>query len=187
MRLKTRLFRNDLRRAVAILLAIDSSGTNKTWGASGTPDKDLLAAIIAAGDSAGINPNRLLFGSAAWQLRYGSYEAQATAGAFAGLALTPDQVAKKLGLSGGLVSNERYQSAAATKTKVVGSYAVVYFGEDGVGKDDPSSVKRFVTPAGPEGVRVFRKEEDKFIDITVELYSNIVNTSALGTAKLNIS
>lgn len=187
MRLKTRLFRNDLRRAVAILLAVDSSGTNKTWGSSGTPDKDLLGAIIAAGDSAGIDPNRLLFGAAAWQLRYGSLEAQATAGAFAGLALTPDQVAQKLGLSGGRVSNERYQSAASTKTKVVGSYAVVFFGEDGVGKDDPSNVKRFVTPVGPEGMRVFRDEKDKYVDITVEHYSNIVSTSSLGVAKLNIS
>ncbi len=187
MRLKGRLFRNDLRRAVAILLAIDSGGTNKTWGSTGTPDKDLLGAIIAAGDSAGINPNRLLFGAAAWQLRYGSLEAQATAGAFAGLALTPDQVAQKLGLSGGRVSNERYQSSATAKTKVVGSYAVVFFGEDGVGKDDPSNVKRFVTPVGPEGMRVYRDEKDKYVDITVEHYSNIVSTSSVGVAKLNIS
>lgn len=188
MRLKSRLFRNDLRRAVTILLAIDNAGTAKTWGSTGTPDKDLLGAIISAGDSAGMNPNRLLFGATAWQLRYGSLEAQATAGAFAGLGLTPDQVAQKLGLTGGgRVSNERYQSAAATKSKIVGSYAVVFFGEDGVGKDDPSSVKRFVTPVGPEGVRVYRKEDDKFIDITVEHYSNLVNTSSLGTAKLNIS
>jgi hypothetical protein len=187
MRLKTRLFRNDLRRAVQMLLAIHSAGTAKTWGSSGKPDKDLMDAIQTAGDAAGLNPNRLLFGTAAWQLRYASYEAQATAGAFAGLSLTPDQVAAKLGLSGARVSQERYQSAAATKSKVVDSYAVVFFGEDGVGKDDPSSVKRFVTPAGPEGVRVFRKEEDKFVDISVEHYSNLVNTSSVGVVKLNIS
>lgn len=187
MRLKSRLFRNDLRRAVTILLAIDNAGTAKTWGSTGKPDKDLMDAIQTAGDAAGLNPNRLLFGTAAWQLRYASYEAQATAGAFAGLSLTPDQVAAKLGLSGARVSQERFQSSATAKSKVVGSYAVVFFGENGVGKDDPSSVKRFVTPVGPEGVRVYRKEDDKFIDITVEHYSNLVNTSALGTAKLNIS
>lgn len=187
MRLKTRLFRNDLRRAVTMLLAIHSAGTAKTWGSSGKPDKDLMDAIQAAGDAAGLNPNRLLFGTAAWQLRYASYEAQATAGAFAGLSLTPDQVAAKLGLSGARVSQERYQSSETAKSKFVGSYAVVFFGEDGVGKDDPSSLKRFVTPVGPEGVRVYRKEEDKFVDITVEHYSNLVNTSSLGVVKLNIS
>jgi hypothetical protein len=187
LRLKTRLFRNDLRRAVALLLAIDASGTAKTWGSTGKPDKDLMDAIQSAGDAAGLNPNRLLFGTAAWQLRYASYEAQATAGAFAGLSMTPDAVAAKLGLSGARVSSERYQSAATTKAKVVGSYAVVFFGEDGVGKDDPSSIKRFITPVGPEGCRVYRKEEDKHIDITVEHYSNLVTTSSLGVAKLNIS
>jgi hypothetical protein len=187
MRLKTRLFRNDLRRAVAILLAIDSGGTNKTWGSTGKPDSDVMAAIIAAGDSAGVSPNRLLYGLAAWQLRYASYEQQATAGAFAALAQTADQVAQKLGLSGGRVSSERFQSSASAKSKVVGSFAVVFFGEDGVGKDDPSSVKRFVTPVGPEGVRVYRDEKDKFVDITVEHYSNLVGTSSVGTAKLNIS
>lgn len=187
MRLKTRLFRNDLRRAVAILLAIDASGTAKTWGGSGKPDGDVMAAIIAAGDSAGVNPNRLLYGLTAWQLRYSSYEAQATAGAFAALGQTADQVAQKLGLSGGRVSQERFQSTATTKSKVVGSFAVVFFGEDGVGKDDPSSMKRFVTPVGPEGVRVYRDEKDKFVDITVEHYSNLIGTSSVGTAKLNIS
>jgi hypothetical protein len=187
LRLKTRLFRNDLRRAVAILLAIDSGGTNKTWGSTGKPDSDVMGAIISAGDSGGISPNRLLYGLAAWQLRYASYEQQATAGAFAALNQTADQVAQKLGLSGGRVSSERYQSAASTKSKVVGSFAVVFFGEDGVGKDDPSSVKRFVTPVGPEGARVYRDEKDKFVDITVEHYSNLVGTSSVGTAKLNIS
>lgn len=187
LRLKGRLFRNDLRRAVAMLLAIDNAGTSKTWGSSGKPDKDLMDAIQSAGDAAGLNPNRLLFGTAAWQLRYSSYEAQATAGAFAGLSLTPDQVAAKLGLSAARVSGERYQSSATGKSKVVGSYAVVFFGEDGVGKDDPSSVKRFVTPVGPEGVRVYRDEKDKYVDITVEHYSNVVTTSSVGVAKLNIS
>jgi hypothetical protein len=187
MRLKTRLFRNDLRRAGAILLAAAGNGTNKTWGSTGKPDSDVMAAIVAAGDSAGISPNRLLYGLAAWQLRYASYEQQATAGAFAALAQTADQVAQKLGLSGGRVSGERFQSSASGKSKVVGAVAVVFFGEDGVGKDDPSCVKRFVTPVGPEGVRVYRDEKDKFVDITVEHYSNIVATSTVGVEKLNIS
>jgi hypothetical protein len=187
MRLKSRLFRNDLRRAVALLLAIDNAGTAKTWGATGKPDSDVMAAVIAAGDSAGMSPNRVLYGLTAWQLRYASYEQQATAGAFAALNQTVDQVAQKLGLNGGRISSERFQSAAATKSKIVGSYAVVFFGEDGVGKDDPSSVKRFVTPVGPEGVRVYRDEKDKWVDVTVEHYSNLVNTSSVGTAKLNIS
>lgn len=188
MRLKTRLFRNDLRRAIALLLAIDSTGTAKTWSSgSPKPDKDLMDAISAAGDDAGIDPNRLLFGLAAWQHRYGAYEGQASAGAFSGLSMTPEQVAQKLGLVAARVSRERFQSTVTAKAKVVGSFAVVFFGEDGVGKDDPSSLKRFVTPAGAEGVRVYRDEKDKFIDITVEHYSNIVQTSSVGTKKLVIS
>jgi hypothetical protein len=187
MRLKTRLFRNELRRAVAMLLAACGDGTNKTWS-SGTPkpDKDLMDLIQAAGDNAGLDPNRLLMGTAAWQNRYAAYESQASAGAFAGLSISIEQLAAKLGLSGGRVSSERFQSSATAKSKVVGSYAVVFFGEDGVGKDDPSNLKRFTTPVGPEGMRVYRDEKDKCVHITVEHYSNIVTTSTLGLGKLNI-
>lgn len=188
MRLKSRLLRNDLRRAVTALAAIDSSGTAKVWGATGKPDGDVLGAIVSAGDDAGMGPNRALYGLGAWQMRYQSYEQQATAGAFAALNATPEQVAAKLGLSGGaLVSSERYQSAAATKSKVVGDIVAVFFAEDGIGKDDPSVLKRFVTPVGDGGIRVYRNEADKWIDISVEHYSNIVTTSTVGAKKLTVT
>lgn len=186
MRLKTRLLRNELRRAMTLLLAIDNSGTAYVWGASGTPDNDVLARIDAAGDASGINPNRVIFGTAAWLLRQSSYAAQDKAGAFAGLNATLAEVATRLGLSGGgRISTERYQSSSSAKSKVIGSYFVVFYGEDGVGKDDPTNMKRFLTPVGDGGLRVYREEHDKWIDISVEHYSNVVVTSTVGAKKGN--
>jgi hypothetical protein len=187
MRLKTRLLRNDLRRAMTALLAIDNSGTAYTWNSSGTPDSNVMNRIDAAGDSSGINPNRIVYGFAAWLLRRTSYEAQATAGAFAGLNATVQEVAQRLGLSGGRVSSERYQSSATAKSKTIGAYFVVFNAADGVGKDDPTNLKRFVTPVGDMGLRVYREEHDKFIDISVEHYSNVVTTATVGAKKGNIS
>lgn len=188
MRLKTRLLRNDLRRAATALLAIDNSGTAYTWGASGTPDDDVLARIDAAGDASGLNPNRVLYGFAAWKLRRSSYSAQDKAGAFAGVGMTVEQVAQSLGLSGGgRVTSERYQNTSSAKAKIVGAYFVVFYANSGVSKDDPSNLKRFVTPVGDGGLRVYRNEQDKFIDISVEHYSNVVTTATVGAKKGNIS
>jgi hypothetical protein len=56
-----------------------------------------------------------------------------------------------------------------------------------VGKDDPSNVKRFWTPTSAGVVAVYREEFPKYVDITVEHYSNIVVTSTLGIEMLTIS
>ena len=57
----------------------------------------------------------------------------------------------------------------------------------GVGLDDPSNVKRFWTPTDSGKVRVYREVHAKYIDISVEHYSNIILTSSLGPQMLTIS
>lgn len=185
--LMARLYRNETRRAATILLNVDASGTNKTWGSSANPDNDVLSAIDSAGDSSGMDPNRVLYGRGAWLLRASAAAAQDTAGAIATLmARAPQDLAAFLGVEQVLQTSLRYQSAAATKTKIVGAYVVVFHAQANVGKDDPSCVKRFITPVG-SGMRVYRQEYAKYVEISVEHYSNIVATSTVGAKKLNIS
>lgn len=190
-RLTRRLYRNDLRRAVAVALAAAGNGTGVTWNttAGKDPDQDVLTALIAATDASGIRPNRLLFGEIAWNKRGLSHRAQNTAGGFASAMLAPDQLAGVLGVERIKISRERYQSSATAKTKVVSDVVLGFYSEDGVGIDDPSCLKRFVSAVEGGGLlRVYVQQiSAKLIDVTVEHYSNIIATADIGYSRLNVS
>jgi hypothetical protein len=187
-RLTQRLYRNELRRAVTALLAIGNN-TAKTWNTSANPDEDMRAAGAAAQLACGVFPNRGLIGLVAWNLRATAYAAQATAGAFAGLAKSAKEVAGAIGLDDIVVSRELYQSSGTAKTRIMTSTFINFYAEQGVGKDDPSHLKRFVSPVEGGGMlRVYREEiGPKFVDITVEHYSTVTATSTVGSEKLTIS
>jgi hypothetical protein len=189
-RLLQRMLRSELRRAIDQLVN-NATNTAKTWDvtAGKDPDQDILTELIAAVDSAGIRPNRIVFGDLAWNKRLVSHRAQATAGGFASSALTLEQLASFLGVDGVRVSRERYQSAAAAKSKVVPDVVLMFFGQDGVTTEDPTSAKRFWSPVEGGGkFRVYEQQVSaKMIDLTVEHYSNVLVTSTVGLRKLTIS
>jgi len=87
------------------------------------------------------------------------------------------------------VSRERYQSTAAAKSKVTPDMVLLFFGQDRATTEDPTSVKRFWSPAdGGDKFRVYEQQVSaKLVDITVEYYSNVLLTSAVGLRKLTIS
>lgn len=188
-RLMQRLSRNEVRRALTL---IDAGATNaaKVWSASTNPDKDLRDACIAAANVSGIRPNVLLFSESAWDLRLDAYEAAANTSSYAGraAAMTPQDLARKTMVDRIEIVKARYQSTASAKALVQTTLTVLgYYAVQGAGKDDPSNVKRFITPAGTR-YRVFRAEKDKFVDLSVEHYSNIVITSSgASIRKLTVS
>jgi len=187
-RLISRLNRNDLRRGVALIVAA-ASNTAKTWDTTALkdPDMDVIADLITGGDARGISSNTVVYGETAWQKRQLSHRAQNTAGGYASALMTVDQVAALVGVDRAMISKERYQSGAATKTKIVGAYVLMYYALKNMSKDDPSNVKRFWTPTDSGRYRVYREEHAKFTDISVEHYSNIVVTSTLGVRMFTIS
>lgn len=188
-RLMGRLSRNEVRRALTL---INAGATNaaKVWSASTNPDKDLRDALTAATDVSGVRPNVLLFSESAWDLRMDAYEAAANTSSYAGraAAMTLQDLARKLMVDRIEVVKARYQSTASAKALVQTTLTVLgYLAIQGAGKDDASNVKRFVTPVGTR-YRVFRQESDKFIDLSVEHYSNIVITSSgASIRKLTVS
>lgn len=187
-RLMQRLSRNELRRALTLIEAA-STNANKTWSSATNPDKDLRDACIAAANASGIRPNILLFSESAWDLRLDAYEAAANTSSYAGraAAMTPEELARKTMVDQVLIAKARYQSTLTAKALVQTTLTVfAYLAIQGAGKDDPSNVKRFVTPVGTR-YRVFRQEFDKFVDLSVEHYSNTVITSTLGIRKLTVS
>lgn len=181
-----RMIRSELYRALALL---DAASTNaaKTWNSSANPDADMRAACQLALNASGMYPNTLLIGDAAWNLRQDSYEAQGTsniAAVHAGYDL--GRLASYLQLARARINKSRYQSSASAKSEMIGSKLYIYLAEGGLTTEDPSNIKRFVSPVQGGGQRrVYRQELDgKRVAITVEHYSQTKITSTLGIRKI---
>lgn len=189
-RLINRLHRNDLRRAIAVLEANDTNTVKVYNGTAGEdPDNDLLAEIVAGGDARGMDCNQVLFGTTAWQRRVGSLRAQDHAGAIANSGMTPEQLAAWLGVDRVVKSRERFATSrkATSKTQIVNNKVFIYQAEPDASADDVSNIKRFVTPAGEGGFRVYREETAKFVRLTVEHYSKVVATDTRGIRSFTIN
>ena len=189
-RLLQRLLRSELRRAIT-QASQAATNTAKTWDSSAgkDPDQDVLTDLIAAVDDSGVRPNRILYGDVAWNKRLIAHRAQSTAGGYASAGLTVTELASFFGVERVAISRERYQSAAATKSKVMPDIVLSFYAEDGVTIDDPTNFKRFWTPVEGGGkYRVYEQPvSSKLIDITVEHYSNCATTSTVGLRKLTIT
>jgi hypothetical protein len=189
-RLLRRVKRNSFIRAVTLVSAA-ATNTAKTWDttAGKDPDKDIETDLIAAADSSGIRPNRILFGDTAWDKRRLAFRAQDNAGGYASAGLTPDQVAGYLGVEGVRVSRERYQSTAAAKAQVVNNLVLMFFGMNGVSTEDATNVKRFWSPCeGGTKWRVYERQISmKCYEIAVEYYELTKITSTLGLRKFTVS
>ncbi len=187
-RLLRRLIRSELFRAIALL---DAASTNvaKTWNNTANPDADLRAAARAAADAHGQYPTTVLFGETAWALRQDSYEAQNTPAAGVKAGYNPASLASHLMVDRVIMNKARYASTASARTEMVGSKVYLYLAELGLGPEDPSNIKRFVSAVQGGGTRrVYRQELDgKRVRISVEHYSKTKITSTLGIRKLTIS
>jgi hypothetical protein len=187
-RLMQRLKRNQYRRAVAALIA-SAVNTNVTWS-TGTPspDEDIRTAIAAAQLTSGVFANRAITDLVGWNRRKKGMNTQFTAGTLAGYLWTLNDVAADQGLDGLMLSKAVYQVDKTTKQSILNGKFILFNGQDTPSRDDPTTVKRFVTPTGDGDFRVYRTESGpKFIDITVEYYDSIVNTSTVGAAILTIT
>jgi hypothetical protein len=183
------LLRNDLRRALAVLIAANAN-TGKTWNSSANPDGDLRAALITVLESRGIMPNKLIFGVSAWSKRAAAYEAMTANGALVLAGYTPDQLAAKLGVDKVHVSKTVYKpTEKGTKAGLMSSFVFGTYTDDVVSKEDASNVKRFWTPCdGGEMVRVYVDESAaKTVEVIVEHYSTVALTDSTGVFQLTIS
>lgn len=183
--LKKLLMRAEIYRAWSLLNACATKSA-KTWDDKATPDKDIMAAITAFGDKVGIDANRVLFGSTAWQTRFGSYQAQNTKN------FIPPATADALGAFLGadvMIAKSRYTSGSGKSRIVSANTVLIYQGEKNASKDDPSTIKRFWTPEnGSREYGVYIDETHaKLVRITVAHQSQIVATYGEGVQKLTIA
>lgn len=199
-KLMQRLKLNDFRRAIT---ALDTADTNVsvTWDATAgkDPDADALASVILGNAAIGNQGlNRGVYGVTAWQKRILSLRAQAHAGGFVSAAQGEAELARFLALDAIMVSREVWTKGGAALTTLgtvvdttVGTTGIIFFynAQSGQSKDDPSSIKRFVSMTNGGGeYKVYRHDVSaKLVDISVEHYSNVVVTSTLGVRKLTVS
>jgi len=181
-----RLARNELRRNIALLIA-GATNAAKVWSTSTNPDKDLRDALRLGKNAGGIRPNVMLWGGAAWDLRMDAYEGQDTPYAGRAAGMSQDDLARKLMIQRNIVSEAVYQSGATSKADIVGSIVLAYYARSGMMKDEPSNIKRFVTPTDAGRYKVYAREHEKFTDITVEHYSRSYITNSLGIRQITVS
>lgn len=181
-----RLLRNELRRALAALDAA-TVAVPLVWGSSSNPDKDLRAQLKLAADAGGLRPNRLLFGPAAWDLRQDAFDGQQTSAAMRVGAFGPEELARKLFVDELRVIAPYHHDGATLQAMVAGTiYA--FFGLNGLHRDEPSTLKRFVTPTDDgHGFRVYLDEHAKYTDLSVEHYSQVVLTNGTGLRRLSVT
>jgi hypothetical protein len=160
----------------------------KTDGTQENPDNDMRTAILAAGDDAGIVPNRAVYGLGAWAQRQACYEAQNNyGGAYIPAGYTVQQLAAKLLLDAIMVFTPRYQSSVSAKSRILNLEAIAFFAQPGVTQEDPSNLKRFISPTeGGTPFRIYIKEHAKFTEIMVEHYCYTVLCDSQGIQALTI-
>lgn len=183
-----RLYRNELRRLIALLDA-SANNTDVNMPNNGdvcNPDGLVRTMLHAATNSSGLRPNRLLFAESAWEARLSSYAAQDTHLSNRSLGFSLEDLAQNLLVEDIKILKARYQSAPNTKSLLAGNTIYAFFAQDSATKDEPSNFKRFITPSGASPFRVYKHEGPKYTDISVEHYSHIVLTSPLGLEKLTI-
>lgn len=189
--LKCILLRADLIRANALLNTL-ATNTNKTWS-SGTPkpDIDMKAAIKAARIALGQQPNRVLFGGGAWELRDGALAGQNTAGAFAGLMRLESDVARFYRVRDIKINDLVYELPGTGKTPIITDNKVFVFSAMQMPSTaDVSNVKRFWSPTvggGEWSVFVDKTSMAELTKVTVYHRSAILSPNATGVQSLTIS
>jgi len=200
-KLMRRLYRNDLLRAITVLSAA-ATNTGKVWNSSADPEMDVVNEMVTAASEVGFAFNRVGYGHTAWATRLAALRANNNAAKFATAGFTPQQLADFLNVDEVYVSKERYSTSATARTEMVGQLVLMFYAQGGMDTEDPSNIKRFVSPppnvvaggsafARPSGgldVNVYLQQvSSKLVDITVEHYSKIVMTSTLGVNQFTVT
>lgn len=199
-RLLQRLRRNQYRRAVATLLSTAAASINTpvTWtynsstNANPQPDENIRTLIQQVQATSGVFPNRLLIDLKSWNIRKNAYAQQSlAAGAIFGYGRTLDDLVADQSLEGAMIAKAVYQSTewvTPTKSYVLPQNAIAFYGQDNPTRDDPTNLKRFVTPVADGDFRVYRQPVGaKFVDISVEYYDIILATATVGLGQLTIT
>lgn len=183
-----RLFTNEQRRAISVLDSIDSSAA-VVWNPASPTNaiSDLRNMVDASHLASGIYPNRMILGSQANTYLFSVL--QAKDGPVANVT-NLKQVTEHLMLEEARMISNVYATKKGTgnKTAILGNVIYCYYAADGLTPEDPSAIKRFVSPTSAGGdYAVYIEKSTKFTTITVEHYSRVIATGSLGVQKRTVT
>lgn len=194
-KLKRRVARNRLKRAVALISAA-ATNTAKTWDttAGKDPDMDVITDKITSVTASGVGFNRVGYGDTAWSKRFLSFRAQNNAGGYSSAGMNETQLAGLLGVEQVKVSRERYQSSETAKAEIVNNLVLMFNAMDGADTEDASNIKCFVSRygAGEQGAGGFERVFIVPLGVNkvgiVLSYQELMKiTSTLGIRKFTVS
>ena len=161
---------------------------NTTWGTTADPDMDVSQALTIYADTLGFKPNRVFFDAVAWEQRKACLRANANAAKFSTAGMTPAELAAWLGIDEVLIGEQRYQTTLTAKSRMAPGKVIAFYGDSAPSVEDPSVVKRFTLPTASGGpYRVYQQQlSSKRVLISVEHYSNVIQTATIGAFCMNI-
>lgn len=187
--LKQLLLRSDLIRANALLASL-ATNSAKTWS-SGTPqpDIDVKKAVRAYRQACGVQPNKVLFGGGAWDLRDQALSGTNTAGGFAGLMRLEDGVARFVRVREIMVNDLIVELPSGKSPIITDNKVYIFGGQSMPSTADASNVKRFWSPVmgGGEWAVYVDETAAEIIKLTVHHKNKIVSPNTLGVRTLTIS
>ncbi|MGZ0657093.1 hypothetical protein ACWPKS_15930 [Coraliomargarita sp. W4R72] len=184
-RVRRILLRTEIRRAFGLL---DAASTNagRIYSSTTDPDQFVSSDLLTSRETSGVDMNNVFYGSTAWQLRQQAYRAQNNAGGYASAAMNPQQLADFLGVNA-LAFRESLYRGSSGLSPYLGSKVLMFNAASGLGKDDPSNIKRFKALTDGADVMVYRQEFARKVEITVAHKSKIKITSTLGLRKQTVT
>lgn len=185
-RVRRILLRTEIRRAIALHIAT-SVNTAKTWNASADPDQDVADEMLDVENAIGVRPTRVGYGSLAWARRQKSIRGGDKAGNFASAGWTAQQVSDYIGASAMSITEARYRETISALGTVIGNLVFFFNAEGGLGRDDPSNIKRFVGNVAGERVAVYEQDFPRHVELTVAHKSKTRITSTLGMRRLTVT
>lgn len=196
-----RLKRSELLRGVTTLVAAAGTAVklnagrtaltagNTAWDTNADPDLDLRQALEIYADTLGFKPNTVYFDANAWQQRLLALRGNANAAKWTSANMTLAELAAWLGVEKVVIGEQRYQVTKTTKARMAPSAVICYESQDEPSIEDPSVVKRFTLPTASGGpFRVYQQQlSSKRVLLSVEHYSNVLQTATIGAFRLNIT
>lgn len=195
-----RLKRSELLRGTNVLLS--AAGTpvklntartgftpgNTVWGTTADPDLDVSQSLQIYADTLGFKPNRVFYDAVAWEQRKYALRGNDNAAKFSTAGMTQAELAAWLGVDEVLIGEQRYQVTKTTKARMAPGAVICFCADEQPSIEDPSVVKRFTLPTASGGpFRVYQQQlSSKRVLLSVEHYSNVLQTATIGAFRLNI-
>ena len=178
-RAKDIIERATLRKAYDSLLAVADV---MEWDKKSNPDSVLKQAMLAAGNEAGVRPNRILYGDQIWIERDAWLDAQTTAGGFN--APRTEAALSSILRADVLVPDARMENGsglfpAFAADKILGTISVT-------GMEDVSNVKTFTDNEGLKIVEWDHPQGELKV-ITVSRWQAVQTTSDLGAFAISLA